>query len=70
MMSLRQMHIFFIALCVALSFLMTLWAIMRFRLDSSPPLLVTSLVSFVVAIALLCYLRWFLQKSQGPNLHA
>lgn len=64
-MSLKAFHIVFVIVSTMLTLGFGAWSIREFRATSDVAFLVGGIVSFVLAVALLIYGRWFLRKLQG-----
>lgn len=64
-MSLKAFHIVFVVVSTMLTLGFGAWSIREFRTTNDMAFLLGGIFSFVLAVALLIYGRWFLRKLQG-----
>jgi len=64
-MSLKTFHIVFVLMCTLLALGFGAWAIQAYRLNGEIDTLVAGIGSFLGAVGLLVYGRWFLHKLRG-----
>jgi hypothetical protein len=61
-LGLRNIHVVFIAMAIALCLGFGAWCILRFRGEAGVGYLVFGIASFAVAVVLTAYGNWFLKK--------
>lgn len=61
-MSLKAVHVFFIACCILLSFLVGAWGLQQYRLEDSSSGLALSIVFYATGVTLVIYGMRFVQK--------
>lgn len=64
-MSLKTFHVVFVLVCTVLALGFGAWAIRSYRLNGETDTLIAGIGSFLGAIGLLWYGRWFLHKLRG-----
>ncbi len=64
-MGLKNIHLFFIAMAVALSVAFGAWCVWMYSTQGGGGYLVVAGVSFASALALVGYANWFLYKMRG-----
>jgi hypothetical protein len=64
-MSLKHIHVVFIAAATALSVVFGAWCYAQWKADGGVGMLLGAAGSMATAIALLAYGRWFLVKMRG-----
>lgn len=61
-MSLKAFHVFFVLASIVLSLVCGVWLFRRYSQSGSTIEIISSVVSFATAAALLVYFVWFLRK--------
>ena len=64
-MSLKAFHLVFVTVSVILAVGFGFWAILRYRVHAETALLLGGVGSWLGAIVLIWYGRWFLKKLKG-----
>ncbi len=66
-MSLKALHIVFVAAATLLAAIFGAWAMQQYRGGAGTGYLMTTVVAFVAAISLIVYGRWFLRKLKNVS---
>jgi hypothetical protein len=64
-MSLKHIHVVFIAAATALSVVFGCWCYAQWKAEGDPGMLFGTVASAATAVGLLVYGRWFLVKMRG-----
>lgn len=66
-MSLKAFHIFFVTISTLFAAAFGVWAVREYRIDGDVAKLVAGVGSFLGAVTMVVYGRWFLRKLQGVS---
>lgn len=67
-MGLKNIHIVFISMAIALALGLGSWCVSMYRDEGGAGYLAASLLSFGTAVGLAAYGTWFLKKMKGMHL--
>lgn len=66
-MGLKNIHLLFISMAIALCLAFGSWSVWMYRGQGSWTYLAVAVVSFLAALALTAYGNWFLKKMKGMH---